>query len=100
MLAENGDLYEKMLQPLSSIAVALAIAEVPAAAMAEVAVMGKVAPIQLYYGHTGLLIQLNVSPVNPERFMSPTWLTSPLFFHPRWVRVFRPFEACGQGAGT
>jgi len=27
-------------------------------------------------------------------------VTSTLFFHPSWVRVFRPFEACRQGTET
>lgn len=55
----------------------IAIAACPTVCVAEGAVAGKITVMQSYNGHTGLLIQLNATQVNPDGCTSSNWYIFP-----------------------
>lgn len=55
----------------------LAIAACPTVSVAEGAVSGKIAVMQSYKGHNGLLVQINTAPVNPDGCPSSSWYIFP-----------------------
>lgn len=57
--------------------IALVAVAWPNFAFAEGAVSGKIATIQSYKGHNGLLVSLNVAQVNPDGCPSSSWYIFP-----------------------
>lgn len=57
--------------------IALAAVGWPNVAFAEGAVSGKIAVMQSYKGHNGLLVQINTAPVNPDGCPSSSWYIFP-----------------------